>query len=638
MVSSQIETVLIILGIFLILGGIGAGTFFTTDTNQEVSATQCSGGQVLSIDDISVTFSNELQKDVIRVLFSTVPTSECLDIYVSTNQIENSIDGFDAYSPIRGDIILTKKDIEFDINADQNEKFFKIGIFNQGDKITCSAADCSGIVNSFASVFGDGWWLFTSECYCVSDDFRGVGGSFSSGSSLLWETDISIGGDMITLDNSDRSGEIGSIAIVKWAGNLAGNIGFSRPNRDVYKPFTDNNFRMIDSGTVGALENSYIPIKNSIIACDGYTAAPCDALDDARAYNAQFDSRTINGLSQWVSQESKVSSASISSNTLIINLNSPIVYPQFTLDIVAEEVGVFISTGKPSVTCPNNFDIISGETRDVSVILENIGDDSGSFSYGVSCSKGSSTVSPISPQNIYSGQSKTITARLGLTVEQGTETSTCTFTATELNTFEQDSCSFSFTSTKQTQCIQGTSSCENGNKELWTCLADGSFKKTECQFGCEAFEDTSRCRLQQNEICDDGIDNDGDGLIDYDDPECKQIPDVCGAWIKLPEFKILGEVYGGQTLLPDLFCIINKWLEGTIFWFSILVGLISGGIGISYLLKFIPKKSTKTKIIYSIITFLLLGIAFSLLALIYFWWIVLFVVIIGIIRAIIPGV
>lgn len=522
---------------------------------------------------------------------------------------------------------MTKKDVEFDINEDQNEKFFKYGLNTIAGGLVCSDGDCrdagiSNVVSSIATGF------FGNDCTCVNDDFKGVGGSFSSGSNLKWETDISINGDSIILDNSDRSGQIGDIAIVKWAGNLAGDVGFSRPNRDAYKPFSDNRFRMIDSGTDSLLSNTFTSLREPLIS--GGTPGSIgggDAIDDARAYNSLFDTKTINGLNSWVNQESNVASASISSNTLTVNLNSPVVYPQFTLDIDADEVGIFISTGKPSVTCPNNFDIISGETEDVQITLENIGEDSGSFSYGINCNKGSSVISPTPPQSISRGNSRIITATMGLTVEEGIETSTCTFTATELNTFEQDSCGFSFTSTKQTQCIEGTSSCEIGNSELWTCLSDGSFQKAQCDFGCEAFENTFRCKLQQNEICDNSIDDDGDGLIDFDDPECREVE--CGAWVEL----------FGVTIIPDLFCIINRFILKFRFALSIILGVIGGALGVSYLLKFLsPDSKTSTKVISALITFFVVGIALFTLALIYFWWIVLFLIIVGVVRALLPGV
>ena len=628
MVSGAMKTVFVILGIILILGGVGALIFFNQDSGlQETGAIACSGGQVLSVQDINVRFSNELQKEVIRVVFSTVPTSECLDIFVSESQIEDSIDGFNANEPIRGDIFLTKKDIEFDIIENQNNKFLKYDLNTIAGGIACTNSDCrnaglSSVISSIATGF------FGNDCTCVSENLKGVGGRFSDGSNLKWETEIEIGSDSLTLNNNDLSGEVGNIAVAKWAGNLAGNIGFSSPNREVYKPFSDNQFRMINLGTYDLLINDFNELNEPLVfAGTPGTTGFKESIDDARAYNALFDSRTTNGLNSWVNQEQTVKSASIQSNKLIVNLNSPIVYPQFTLDIVAEEVGIFISVGKPRVNCPNNFDIISGESRDVKVNLANIGADSGSFSYGLSCTKGSSILSPTPPESISSGQSRSINARIGLTVEEGTETSSCTFTATELNTFEKDTCSFSFTSTKQTQCLEGTSSCERGNKELWTCLSDGSFDKVECDFGCEAFEDTFRCRLQQNEICDDGIDNDGDDLIDFDDPECSG--KECGAWISV----------AGTTIIPDLFCVINQFMLKFRIIFSVILGVLGGLLGISYLLKFLPKSSeTKTKVIWSIVTFLILGIALFLLALIYFWFILLFILIIGIIRIFVPGV
>ncbi len=142
--------------------------------------------------------------------------------------------------------------------------------------------------------------------------------------------------------------------------------------------------------------------------------------------------------------------------------------------------------------------------------------------------------------------------------------------------------------------------------------------KTDCTFECCVGEDKYFERpCSSEEFCVDNI--------------CKaeEEEQECGAWVEI----------AGQTIVPDLFCVINQWTLKFRIWFAAILGLLGGLLGISYLLRFLPQNSeTKTKVIVSIITFLLVGIAIFVLALIFFWWILLFLVILGVVRLLLPGV
>lgn len=555
------STILVsVLVAILFIGLIGGALFFGIIPQAGVGGAVCSGGQVLSIDNANIVFSNELQKDVVRVTFSTVPTSECLDIQISPSELNSKLQGedFQATETIRGDIILTRSDKIFNIVQDNNEQFFRASLQNIGDPFLCTESACNqrGATSTFASVREPGFFG-SGDCLCAEDDLRGIGGEFQSSTQLQWRTVISIGNDELVLENNRQSGRVGNIAFVKWAGNLRGNRELQSINRDLYKPFTTNQWRIVDKQTYSDLNNRFEGVRSELIARDNFGGDPEQAISNARSYNSRFDSNTRDGLVSWVGSESLVSDANIIGNQLVAILNSPIVYPQFTLDIDADEVGIFISVGEPDVSCPSDFNIVSGETQNADFQVKNVGSDSGSFSYRVECDRGSVAVNPAPPISIGSGSSKTVTGEFGLTVEGEQETASCTFTTTELNTLEEDSCRFEYTSTKQTQCIEGAQTCELGNTQLWTCEEDGSFNKITCEFGCESFEDEVRCRLQANEICTDGIDNDGDGLIDADDPECTETdcPPIFG-------------------FLPNIPCEISNFLEDFRILTSIIIGLL----------------------------------------------------------------
>jgi len=470
-----------------------------------VIAPGCTGGQVLSIDDVNIRYSTELQKEVIRVLFSTIPTAECLDISLSESQIEeelakNGIE-FDARHRILGDIKLTEKTKIFNIRERPTEIFRKVGITQIGDQVVCTDNDCrdAGISNPISSIgFG-----ISLDCFCVFIKDEGIEGEFISTTGISWETEIKIGNNpILTLSNEELSGRIGNIAFVKWAGNLNSNVDLDNPNRDTYKPFSDNQFRMTDDGTYQILRDNFLQVtgpSSRVVECNEPSIGPlCDnALVDVNGYNAQFDTLTTDGTFAWASQEPLVNYAEIlNNNQMIADLTTPIVYPQFTLDIDAEEVGIFISVGKPEVICPANFNIISGQTESAFFKLKNIGENNGAFSFSLDCDKGGYFLSPQPPQVISSQGTLDITGTMSLTVPSGSESASCTFTGKELNSLEEDSCGFSFTSTHQSQCITGTKNCELGNTELWTCLSNGEYSKVKCKYGCIYVDGEAECSSQ----------------------------------------------------------------------------------------------------------------------------------------------
>ena len=530
--KSKTKLIVIPLVVIVVLALVLGIWYKTTQTGLP----ECTGGQVLSIDDVSVTQASDLTTDkVIRVTFSTIPTAECLSIQLSQEKIESELkkDGinFDATKSIIGDIKLTKEDKIFNIVEDQNKKFFRIGIKDLGKQRFCTDNDCknAGISTPIASILeGATFDIFlSSPCRCIYDDQVGVGGRFTSTSGINWETEISISGVGSTiLSNSKLSDEIGSIAKIKWAGNLASNVDLSPPlNFEAYKPFSDNKFRMVEQ-VYQDLKNKYESNTLALKNCDtsGLTTCVKSEMENARGYNSFFDTQTSDKLQSWVGDESIVSSASINErNQIVANLDTPVKYPTFTLDIVASSVGIFVQDlGEPKVTCPSDFKMQSGESKKANLIIQNVGKGTGSFEWSVSCTKGSSFLSPQPPKSITKGSSLTIVGTFGLTTEESTDNAECTFTAKELNSLKTDSCSFSYESEKQIECIDGSKSCMGGNTELWTCKSDGSYQKDKCEFGCEAFEDTFRCKLQK----DDG----GNGKV---------VEGVCEPVLKLGSFTII---------------------------------------------------------------------------------------------------
>jgi hypothetical protein len=130
----------------------------------------------------------------------------------------------------------------------------------------------------------------------------------------------------------------------------------------------------------------------------------------------------------------------------------------------------------------------------------------------------------------------------------------------------------------------------------------------------------------RKEICDDKIDNDGDGLIDEADPDCKT--SECGAWIKI----------AGKTIIPDIFCLINLWIQKFRITLAIVLGVLGGLLGGLFSMKFIEKKKLKSKWWIILVVGLVLGGAIGFLAYTYFWTGILVLVVFGLIKAFVPGI
>lgn len=486
--------ILVVLGLILLGGAVIGAILYTGDFQQTfIGDPSLCNGQVLSVSpQIQKTFSNDLGKEVIRVTYSTLPSSECVNIIIEESDFENQLDNFNAEGDILLDISLKEQKKIFNIQSQSNQNFKKISSINIGNQNLCTQSRCqeNGVNNVYASLFR---YSTGSDCFCYFDDLKGIGGDFQLTEGIEWKTDVRIGNaPTLTLDNSRLSGSVGSRAFIKWSGNLASNTQFSGlvGQKDTYSPNSDNRWRMISQGTYSTLETTYQGIKNDFISCDtsgfaGHGNCP-NVVSRGVGYNGDFDQRTQDQTNQWSIDEPAVENggASINGNQLTANLQSPIVYPTFVVDLAVEEVGIFVqSGGRPDVTCPSNFDITSGETENVNIGIRNTGSGSGSYDFQISCSKGSQFLSPSPPLNIGAGQSKNIQVQAGL-VTESTDTASCTFTAREVNTLQEDSCGFSYQAEKRNECVTGTKICEAGNTELWTCQSDGTYNKESCNSGC----------------------------------------------------------------------------------------------------------------------------------------------------------
>lgn len=541
--------VLVILAFAFVVGGIwiafNQGLFGTLSITDD-SPGLCSG-QVLNINpSVNLEFSNQLNKEVFVVTYSSLPSSECLRLKIDEELFEAASQDLEVQGDVLLDIRLDSQDKVFNIREATNpiQIFTRFKIENIDNVFLCSDARCEseGISNPLASLRRGGFPA--TDCFCIAEQDMGRGGDFTLTEGIEWEATLKVGNlpsrRLGTTEGLSTS--IGNIVFAEWSGNLQSNVNFAGlvGQKDAYKPLTTNSWRMIGQGTFNTINSNFDDIVTDLEQCENSQAQnPTNPpicltyIVEASGFNSNFDAVTQDQTDDWSVDEPIVANgeAEIISNQLIASLESPIVYPTFRLLIDAEEVGIFQEVGgRPIVNCPSNFDINSGQTSSEIMTIENPGSSRGTYEFSLDCDEGSQFLNTQPPRNINSNQILDVHATFGRTVEEGTERTTCTFTAIEQNLQQlgqpsSRSCTFNYDSTHVGSCVddigEGNSICEVGDTQLWTCNADGSFTKTPCTFGCEAVGNDFRCRLEPKETqCSDGIDNDGDGLIDMDDPDC----------------------------------------------------------------------------------------------------------------------
>lgn len=596
--------------IFFVLILMVIGVFFivlpkTNLIQQTAIPTSCSGGQVLSISSAIKTYSSGLQKDVIRVEFSTLPQAECIDIKWNEVDLENKLKqtgvDFDVQKSSLGDIILYNYKKIYNIRQQTTGTYEKIGFTNiapGGIFEGCSNDHCRDKIPTGAILIDSIQNNPTlGRCNCVHKYNYGYPAEFQSSEEYVWDTKIKIDGEGETtlfshgVNDVKLTDNIGNNVFVAWSGNRVTNTNLGSIPRGAFLPINSQVYRMnSDSSSYTTERDRLTELKNDLTnRCNNLFSNCITETNNMAEYNTDLDLKTSSSnLQNWAAGESFVNAEAteIINNKLFVDLKTPTLYPTFTLDIVASEIGIFVTTGKPEVTCPANVnDLISGQTKFAEFGIKNIGQSNGAFQYTLICDKGSQVLSPAPPQSISTGNSLNVRATLGLTVpEQGSLSSNCVFTAKESNTLETDSCVFSYTSTYQGQCANGTKSCEVGNTELWTCNADGSFTKEECENSCATDGTTSFCKTSAD---GDGTDSDAD----QNETKVECIPFVESKVIKEGVDKGL---FGWRSLLNSekqfttTSCVVSGAFIITIFGGVILIIVIM-------ILSMKPKKGDQRK-------------------------------------------
>jgi hypothetical protein len=258
--------------------------------------------------------------------------------------------------------------------------------------------------------------------------------------------------------------------------------------------------------------------------------------------------------------------------------------PLFTIDTDADYIKIVRVAGEPEIVgCERGgFTLTSQSFRDVSFRVRNKGSSSGSFTGNLRCNDAAQA---LAPQTITTqpGQTVTYRARNGFASTTDQEID-CTFTVTDRVSGRQATCGYQW-QVEARRCSDGVTSCsvENPN-QLMICRNGFPELLETCERGCVG----NACRDENDPLretdCDDGYDNDGDGLVDQLDPDCEGASNI-------PENERLCQeaiTVGGTLLVPDIgqdadgdpctgtFATVRWALAVIVFiaaWFAITYGL-----------------------------------------------------------------
>lgn len=610
----------IVIAVVIIL--VLASVVIFVDFPRQAVIQNCPGGlTALSISDARITTSNDLNgKQVIRVTAVANGGGECLTINWDNDLLEDAIgDGTIVENSVFGSLV-TKSQTQTYTSSQNSQPVFKVFKSPKQEGFFCSISNCQ---LTFPGTI-DARNLFPTGCDCVYKDLIGTGGQLDAGLSRDFEVEFSIegAGQPVTLTASRQSGTIGSRAFIKWNGDLMSNRWLGTPDYDSFLSDIDGEWRLTEDGfyddIADRLEEDTEPVGFLGGGC--LLASSTSQINSCiTQYNAFVDLKTANKDNEFISREDLVEDADWNGRKLEADLATFTTWQVFTIDLDAAFVGIHKNVGQPEVDCPSGRPkVISGSSFES---VYEVRDKSGTrpaFSLELECDNpGTGTLETNRISNV-----RTSFRDIDATISSTTTTDrdfSCTFTARDLNNpSNKDSCTANYEAVAFTGCTPDQRVCSTDASQLGICNAEGdAFSFVDCDFGCEAFENTFRCRLQTKEICDNGIDDDGNGLIDGDDPQCKF--GDCEPWF---------------GVIPNFLCIINNAINAFRIWFAVIVGLLAGILGAVLSRDFTKDQSGKTQTITMIIAGILAALLIGYVAFIFFW-VAIIILVLGVIIKII---
>lgn len=577
------------------------------------------GSVIMSIDSVEVIDSGT--KLVIEGRISGA-SAENLQIDLNQDDINDLLrqKGYKINDIATLSMTMDNPSREFIASRKEYENFLKLGYFDKKFLKTCDESRPSGVVAP-STLIG-----LTNLC----------GYEYSAGLNAPW-TGVPVDDTEVTfkLDNTvigTLNPSTGKNVIrngnnkIEWAGNLLNYQGLeSSPSYNLLWYESKYN-RLIDSNAYDTYMDERVWF--GITGLSKWTISSQKARDKLDQFNSRVDEILTNRESEYLS-DINAKSVEYTEDGLKVYLNTATVFPSFKITLDAKFVAIEELSGKPSITsCTADKTIKSGEKYNTQTTVKNIGQNDGTFFGKIECS-GESNIATVGipGQLVKKDSTVIITQQLSaINSNQGTQANKCTITIADAESGESASCVFNLNVEYQDEiiCIPNKVECAT-LKQMKTCSADGqTYTLTDCPYGCVTLVDgTAQCRLstcttdkdcKSGEICKDGY--------------CVEDDSKCKPWVAI----------GRITIIPNIWCLMNLWLMKFRIVFAIILGFLGGLLSGLYAKKLIDKQKLSSKLWILLVVGVIVGLALGFLAYWYFWTIVIVLIVLGIIKAFIPGI
>lgn len=616
--------ILVILGIFAFV------YFYPSDDAQAVVG-QCTGGTtILSLGNAFVTTSDDLAgKEVVRIFATANGGGECATINFRDYQIENSINQYGGDYEVDNSVfgeLITKEQTQTFRTTGTGRYIYKLARGEKQTGLLCSIENCEATYNNVIYA-GRTANLPTATCWCIYKNWVGNEGRFSSTIDRDFVVEFKIEGlGSVDISQGQQSANLGNQAFIKWSGDLMNNRWLSLPTYDTYYEISSQRWRLAEDGYFDDIQDRLETDTNVGSGCTTFWWELSELDTCLSQYNNLVNLKTQNKDSEFENTNSLVDDVTWNGVSMLVDLSTQTTFQTFTIDLDADFVGIHKNVGSPDVQCPSGRqEFVSGSRAETTVKVKDLSGTNPTFGLSYQCTNGEGSLQ----QNRIFNVGTTFQDVLAYSTAQ-TQTDLdyqCLFSAYDLNSpTNRDTCIVYYKVVPFTGCTPGQKQCSPDGKALMVCNSEKVYDEIPCAFGCEIFNGEARCSLQKKEICDNNIDDDGNGLVDKDDPQCQGTINECGAWLEL----------GGKTIIPDLWCILTLQIQKIMTILAIVFGLVGAVFGFLITRKTLlqNKVSNNATIITSLIVAVLVGFGIWILTLIYWWLAFLSIIIFVIVKII----
>lgn len=401
-------------------------------------------------------------------------------------------------------------------------------------------------------------------------------------------------------------GKVGNNVCAIWQGNLDSGEQCPLPQDDVRPAYINGEWELLSEDRYQDYKTEWSQLLSKLDGGIWTTKSEIvSGIDDVnydsnRALNSRVSFGTID-------QPTSQTNAKI-----VKELDHLIDYPVLTLYVRADWLGIVTPIPDPKIKELSSECFNSGREGRIKVVIKNEGEERGEVDVYADCEAGFDVMRK--SVSISAGQERTVYLEITGTTDQTELKGKCTVFADAIENIDEAEVEVCVSG--NVQCTKGEEWCEGGN--YWHCPTG---IQEEIKEDCKSKGQVCNYNADGKPFC---ADSDNWCQTHPEDPNCQG--SECGYWFKAP-------VWLGGWGMPDLFCLINQWFMKFKIIFSVVLGFIGGLLSLLYTRKFTPSDLDKNKkwIIY-LSVFVLIGASIGYLAFVYFWWILLAIFILAILK------